>query len=396
MGNKWPAGGYFKLDHTNTLPVWLQAAGYHTAVVGKYLNDYDGSEIPPGWNSFQALVTPYYYGFKLNDNGVIRTFGAAPEDYQTDALAELAATAIRTRPPRRPLFGSNSKAIRDSHPGLSRPFSAPAPRHAGLFTDAPCAPCATSTFNETRAGDKPFEQPALTGEAVYGIAERWRANLRALQAVDDLVEKVVQTLAAEGMLGNAVVVFTSDNGYFHGEHRIVNAKYWPYDEALRVPLIIRGGGFPVGVAEQLVANIDLAPTIMALAGAPAGRVMDGRPLRRMAVNRTAGRQRVIVLEGSAGNAIEEGDAPSPKPGYRGVRDATAHYVRYVTPILDVCTPDGGVVEEVREELYLVARDRLQAANRAADPGYTDELTRMRGLLDALKTCAGATCSMGRP
>jgi hypothetical protein len=116
----------------------------------------------------------------------------------------------------------------------------------------------------------------------------------------------------------------------------------------------------------------------------------------MAVNRTAGRQRVIVLEGSAGNAIEEGDAPSPKPGYRGVRDATAHYVRYVTPILDVCTPDGGVVEEVREELYLVARDRLQAANRAADPGYTDELTRMRGLLDALKTCAGATCSMGRP
>jgi N-acetylglucosamine-6-sulfatase len=102
--------------------------------------------------------------------------------------------------------------------------------------------------------------------------------------VDDLVARVVQRLASERVLDNTVLIFTSDNGFFQGEHRIKNNKLKVYDEAVRVPLLIRGGPFPEGVTvTQFVSNLDLASTIVQLAGARPRRVMDGRSLLSLAL-----------------------------------------------------------------------------------------------------------------
>src|SRR5207237_2691916 len=102
LSNDPPHGGYYKLKGASTLPVWLQRAGYRTALVGKYLNDYgtrNPLEIPPGWTEWHGLVDPStynYFGYKMNDNGTLYTDGksAAPV-YQTDFLATKAEDVIQ-------------------------------------------------------------------------------------------------------------------------------------------------------------------------------------------------------------------------------------------------------------------------------------------------------------
>src|ERR687883_2117598 len=104
-GNTAPQGGYYKLDSTNTLAVWLQKAGYYTAHVGKYLNQYgtrDPREIPPGWTDWHGSVDPStyrYYGYTLNENGTLHTYCATPQPscYQTDVYRDKAVDIIRAR-----------------------------------------------------------------------------------------------------------------------------------------------------------------------------------------------------------------------------------------------------------------------------------------------------------
>ncbi|HEX3036722.1 MAG TPA: sulfatase-like hydrolase/transferase [Thermodesulfobacteriota bacterium] len=100
-----PYGGYGKLDHSNTLPVWLQKAGYHTVHIGKWLNGYgtdntDQTEVPPGWNDWQGLVDPgtyKMYDYTINDNGTLVTYGSTVADYQTDVLVNRAVAVIKER-----------------------------------------------------------------------------------------------------------------------------------------------------------------------------------------------------------------------------------------------------------------------------------------------------------
>lgn len=101
MGNAPPAGGYTRLNHANTLPVWLSAAGYRTAHLGKYLNGYgerNPREVPPGWAHWFGLVDPTtyrMYNYTINDDTLLRSFGEDPEDYQTDVLAAEAERVLR-------------------------------------------------------------------------------------------------------------------------------------------------------------------------------------------------------------------------------------------------------------------------------------------------------------
>src|SRR6185436_10665772 len=114
---------------------------------------------------------------------------------------------------------------------------------------------------------------------------------------DEMVARLVGALAETGELDRTLFVFTSDNGFFHGEHRIKDGKFLPYEEAIRVPLLVRGPGFPAGAAaKQLVANIDLAPTLLFAAGATAGRQLDGVPLQALAADPTVERSRALLLE----------------------------------------------------------------------------------------------------
>ena len=100
------------------------------------------------------------------------------------------------------------------------------------------------------------------------MTHAYRARLESLLAVDRAVARIIGALEEHGELGRTVVVFTSDNGFMHGEHRIVHGKGQPYEPSIHVPLLMRGPDIPKGVTRRgMAANIDLAPTIFDLAEA---------------------------------------------------------------------------------------------------------------------------------
>src|SRR5581483_4482075 len=166
---------------------------------------------------------------------------------------------------------------------------------------------------------------------------------------------------------HTVIVFTSDNGFFHGEHRLREGKFLPYEESVAVPLVVRGPGFPAGgVARQLVANVDLAATFVDLAGATAGRTLDGLSLRALASDPQAGADRALLLEAIEGN----------RPAYRAIRTPRWKWVEY---------------SNGARELYDLVADphELRSLHAAKSTAKTREQLAAR--LAALASCAGASC-----
>ncbi len=371
--NTPPLGGYGKLDNSNTLPLWLQSAGYHTAHIGKYLNGYgrdDQTEVPAGWSDWQGLVDPstyYMYGYTVNDNGTLTAYGHAESDYQTDVLGNRAVDVIRERADEdSPFFLSIAPlAPHAEQPWLQPPR--PAPRHRGLFADEPLP--RPPSFDEEDVSDKPSfvrNKARLSDEQEQRISSSYRARLETLLAVDDLVERVVQTLADTGELTNTVVFYTSDNGFFHGEHRVSTEKYWAYEESVRAPLLVRGGAFPAGATTQaLVTNVDLAATIVDLAGAPTGRVLDGRSLLPLA-REGGGEERAVLLETRSISG----------PWYQAVRTAGHLYVEY---------------SNGERELYDMRRDPHQLTSLHADPAHDGTEAALKSRLDELRLCSGSRC-----
>ncbi|HWN44007.1 MAG TPA: sulfatase/phosphatase domain-containing protein, partial [Thermoanaerobaculia bacterium] len=166
-----------------------------------------------------------------------------------------------------------------------------------------------------------------------------------------------------------VIVFTSDNGYFLGEHRVPDGKLLPYEESIRVPLIVRGGGFPRGsTALQPAANVDLAPTVVALTGARTRRQMDGIPLLPLALDPALGQDRPLLLEGVNRN--------SGRPSYEAIRTPRWLWVEY---------------RNGARELYDMEDDPLQLQSRHGDPALASVRAELSRRLAGLRKCAGPTC-----
>jgi N-acetylglucosamine-6-sulfatase len=382
--NSPPTGGYQRLDSANTLPVWLQRAGYHTAHIGKYLNGYgvsDPREVPPGWSEWYATVDPStynYYGYTVNENGRLVRYGRRPADYQTDVHARRAVELIGRRAPgRQPFFVSLAVLAphtdRPDHLDDNGALPDPALRHQGAFADEPLPPA--PSFNEADVSDKPAfirQLPPLDRRAVTRVQASYRARLASLLAVDDAVGAVIAALQRAGELDDTVVILTSDNGYFHGEHRIPSSKYLVYEEAIRVPLVVRGPGVARGAtATARVANIDLAPTIVALAGVTPGRRMDGRSLLPLLADPSGSLDRDLLIETFPGPT--GGRFP---PSYAAIRTDRFLYAEHATGEL---------------ELYDLVRDPWQLRSRHADPALAPVRARLAERLAALRSCAGASC-----
>jgi N-acetylglucosamine-6-sulfatase len=340
--NSYPLGGYLAFDHTNALPVWLQSAGYRTIHVGKFLNEYPQTptEIPPGWDDWQTLAEVAYYDYVVNDNGAMVQYGSDPAAYLTDVLAGRAVDSIRESAPGGPFFLAVD--VIAPHKDALTDAAVPAPRDVGAFASAPLP--TSPSFDEADVSDKPAEvqaNPRINRRDRAAMTEHYRSRLESLLAVDDLVADVVAELQATGELDNTILVFTSDNGYLQGEHRFQRGKGHPYEESVRVPLLIRGPGFPAGTSVGVpVANIDLAPTIAAAAGAVPLRDVDGVDLRDVVARPAAFADRSVLLERYAGGC------------FSGVRTSSAVYVRYTTG---------------EEELYDLAHDPYQLESAHADP-----------------------------
>jgi N-acetylglucosamine-6-sulfatase len=383
IGNRPPEGGYGRLDKSEWLPLWLQRAGYHTVHIGKFMNRYGQdslpTEVPPGWDEWYASVDPSTYSFteyQLNENGVV-SWG---QKYSTDEYSDRAVDAVeRLAPSTEPFFLSVAYLAphfgrppeSDDPPGLGTPM--PAPRHRDAFA-AEALP-SSPAFNEADVSDKPSfvrRLPRLSAEQKAAIREMYQQELESLLAVDEGIVRVVAALRDAGELENTLILFTSDNGFFHGEHRVPFGKVMMYEPSIRVPLILRGPGVPAGERRrQLVTNADLAPTILEAAGAvPAGRVPDGRSLFPLLRDRGLAWGRELLVEGA--------------PGYQAVAYAALRNDRFAY----------AEHENGERELYDLRRDPHQLENAIGQRRYAAVEARLAERLAVLSACEGPACWRG--
>jgi N-acetylglucosamine-6-sulfatase len=391
--NSPPKGGVEALDAQHTLPVWLSEAGYRTSHVGKYLNGYGlrrRPDVPPGWTDWHATVdksTYQMYGYRMFENGVLNQYGhfdvEEPELYQTDVLRQKAVSAIEGTAPSAPLFLSLMFVAPHGEvtdPGsTTQPFIRAAPRDVGHYRRLRMT---RAMGGERDVGDKPPYVRKLR-RASASTAARIRADFRSrresLIAVDEAVEAVVGALARTGRLGSTYIVFTSDNGFFQGEHRIHKGKYLAYDPSSHVPLLIRGPGIPAGtVSGELVSNADLAPTVLDAAGVAADRPMDGRSMLPFARDGRLRTRRPVLHEGLEAGDIDRDGAPrSGTVGeYHAIRTSRYLYVEWI---------NGAI------ELYDRARDPRELESRHRDPRYRGIRRGLHRELVRLRNCAGDAC-----
>jgi N-acetylglucosamine-6-sulfatase len=384
----------FKLQEGNTLPVWLKAGGYKTFAFTKLMNGYGGwtadvplsekQHIPPGWDVWYGKVdyTAYhYFDYDLNENGTIVRHRCTDADYETDLMADKAAKFIsqNLRSPQPFFMWLAPLAPHDSFDAACgyRDSPRPANRHLHLFDNA--AVIRSLNFNETDVSDKPdyiaIDTPLLTTAISNLLRTQVLRRRETLLAVDEMVEKVVNALFQTGKLNNTLIIFTSDNGFLMGEHRLKHIKTVPYEESIRVPLIIRGPGIPAGAMRaQMVNNVDVVATIVEAANIPAGRTLDGHSLLPLMKNALTPWRSALLVQGIV--------PPYGVPAHRfqAVRTATAKYVEIM-----VGTPD----EE--RELYNLLTDPRELENKADDSSVTALQAQLKGMLDTLRTCQGATC-----
>lgn len=404
--NGGPTGGFARAYDTGleqtTVATALKEAGYRTALFGKYLNGYpsanDETYIPPGWSEWASPTSDNAYGgfnYALNENGTVVEYGTLPRDYLTDVLTRKAVNLITST-----ATLSDTPLFLYLAPYVPHQPATPAPRHSRLFEGAQTP--RTPSWNEADVSDKPSNVSSLeplTEANIQQLDTLYRRRLQSMQAVDEMVAAIVEALDSTGQLANSYIVFTTDNGYHMGQHRLKAGKYLPYEEDTHVPLLIRGPGIAPGTAiPQISSMVDLAPTFAAWAGVPLPLVPDGRSLVPLLGSTTppttwrqaalveqypfAGQQPVAALAGDA-EGYEPYDAfdaqIDPTAFYFGIRTADYTYVEY-----------SASAAGAQRELYDLRADPYQLQNLAAtaDPAL---LSRLSSYLATIRACVGASC-----
>jgi arylsulfatase A-like enzyme len=351
-----PFGRFDWFDDSSTLATWLDDAGYRTGLFGKYI---DGGQhaaltgyVPPGWDRWVAFVHAEMLDYGLTFDGTVRRFGAAPEEHSTRVLADEAVAFVRET--EGPLFLLYTPAVPHA-PAI------PSPGDEETFDDL--APARPPSFDEADVADKPAwvrDLPRFAAEDVAAIDAFRRQQYRSLLGVDRAVGEILDALEAQGRLENTLIVFASDNGVLHGEHRWTK-KEAPYEEAIRIPLVLRwdAAGWTQRTEGALALNIDLAPTIAAAAG--------------VTTPATEGESLLPLLEdpGSAWRRdflIEHLEGTNPVTTYCAVRSARWKYVRYATG---------------EEELYDLDADPFELENLAARSSSRETLAHFRTRLREL-------------
>ncbi|MGI5274340.1 sulfatase family protein [Nonomuraea sp. CA-218870] len=376
--NTAPEGGFERFNglglERSTIGTWMRDAGYRTAYLGKYLNHYPGpmpeTYVPPGWDTWHVPVRGLYdeYGYRLNSDGRPVEYGWGEHDHLADVLGDKAREFIEADGRPFFLFLAPVAPHLPAHPPV---------RHAEAFRDL-MAP-RTPSFDQADVSEEPAwlrARPPLSRTEIDRADEIHRTRMRAMLGVDDLVGTVMQALRDTGRLDDTYVFFTSDNGFHLGTHRLTQGKTTPFEEAIRVPLVVRGPGVPAGASvEELSATVDLAPTIAELGGAGVPPFAEGRsmtPLLR-GVRPAAWRENVLVEFARPANQVSA--AQTPVPGYSALRTRRHTYVLYETG---------------EEQLYDLQADPYQLHNlaRRADP---ELLANLRARLAAMRVCSGATC-----
>ena len=283
LHNQAPLGGAnrFRVSggDDSTAATWLDEEGYQTAFFGKYLNGYGGDYVPPGWDEWYAL-SGNFLSNDLNENGDIVRY-ESDRYHLDDVISDKASDYIaRTAGADPPFFTADRPFLMWIGTKAPHQPATPAPRHQHAYPDVklPRSP----SFDERDVSDKPDwirDNPPLSPEQNAYMEKLHRKRLQSMLAVDDMIGDLIKSLHESGELDNTYIFFTSDNGFHLGQHRLGAGKWTPYEEDIRVPLIVRGPGVPEGkTLHHMVINNDLAPTFADLAGAKTPSFADGRSL----------------------------------------------------------------------------------------------------------------------
>ncbi len=404
--------GYGTLSEPeNVLPVWLQRAGYQTANVGKFLNGYenavdDKDDVAPGWDRWSVEIGNGrgYYDFKLAVDGKQRK-----ERYQgkylTDVLNDRANEYLRQMAGDQPFYlqlwqsAPHVENINADSGGRCGGQAVPPERDLGRFPDTQLPRLAGVLEDDVT--DKPeivSGQPPIGPARRAVLRDRYECKLETLPAVDRGIASIVSTLRQTGELDNTIIVFSSDNGTFQGQHRLPGGKGLAYDEAAHLPLVIRaprtytGGAVPPREVDELTANIDYAPTVVEWSGTETCpetgdcRVMDGRSLLPLLAGTKPEwpRDRAVATELRLNNeAVQPGRGISCE--FEGVRQARWLFIRH-TSLPDL---DSGTCEETDVgELYDRVRDPYELRNLDGLPGAAAVKERLLRLTEELADCAG--------
>jgi len=399
-----------RVDFNRTLPAWLQDAGYRTIHYGRFLNAFGlgrSTRVPEGWDHYVQPVetnvssTAVFYGYRLNVNGVVgEKFGNKKkpdkQNYFTDVMVNMALDTIAGGDLSQPFYlALDHRAPHEDSVDPVGPDAAV--RHQKTLKGK--KPRTPPSFNEKDVSDKAKwlrQSRMLSGRQKRLISVRSRRRLRSLEAVDEGVARIVARLDAIGELGSTYIFFTSDNGFFNGEHRISKGKYRPYESSSHMPFMMRGPGLPRGrVSQELVMNVDLAPTIVDIADATPNRVMDGRSLLSFAKDPKKRSRRPLLLEAYPPKAGTAATASPVAQALSSVGGPLAYAAKDPTPPnwkaivyrhykLDRFQGQG-------YELYDLKRDPDEVDSVAGNPRYRSVFAFLKRNLKKLVKCKGASC-----
>lgn len=377
-------GGWQKFkernDQENLLPVWLQAAGYRTWHIGKHLNGFRDLEPQPGWDYWNATLAgaTNYEDWAVSVNG---TYVEYQDSYQETVAREHLLEAVDAySPSSQPFFMWDSALAPHGH--QSSQGSGPPraePQHAGSYRGFPFP--VSPAVGEEDITDKPawVAQQEDPGSDEVHLAARAR-RIEALLSVDDTVRQTVRALRQNGDYAETVFIFTSDNGFSLWEHRR-HGKNVPYEESIRIPLVIAGPGFTPGTTvEAPVALTDVTATILDIAGARSGLTADGLSTMDMDTDLTLGQDRPIGLEGGVAGFPNSTGLPVDDRNrfYWGARWGNFKYVEYATG---------------EKEFYNLRADPYELINRyRTESNATVTQQRLTAWVQTHKDCVGNACN----
>ncbi|KAG6833040.1 hypothetical protein H0H87_012051 [Tephrocybe sp. NHM501043] len=410
-----PYGGYPKFIergfNSNFLPVWLQQAGYNTYYTGKLFNAHTvlnyNNPFVAGFTGSDFLLDPFTYSYynssyQRNQDPPVSYAGRHTTEVTTEKALGFLDDAIASG---KPFFltaapiAPHAAVEGGNVGGFTEPI--PLPQHANLFPNVTVP--RTKHFNPDKpSGVSWIRNLPKQDQATLDYNDHYyRQRLRSLQGVDELVDSIVARLEKSGLLDNTYIIYTSDNGYHIGQHRLPPGKTCGFEEDIRVPLFIRGPGVAAGREETAVTtHIDLAPTIFDLAGIPLRDDFDGAPIPVNKNSHDVRHEHVTVEfwgsgigEGVKGNVAPGNSAVFANNTYKSVRLIGEGYNLYYS----VWCSNEHELYDLSTDPYqlnnLFSTDNTTSSHEPRLLGHTRSqvISRLDALLLVLKSCKGETC-----